>query len=511
MTDQHFDDSIRSKLSDYKSDVEADWLLFQEKLHKSQEQEFDHTLASKLKGHTSKSAPQWDVLKSRYDYLESLRRHVHSVKQLELVSMLILLLIFVGVIEYGKGSPSTHESQIEHIVQNKLQEEKLEEISEVLQDAALKASASVNEEAVRQTEADVNSELDRSALDVNSKPSAEKAVENTSEDAESIVLASSQKQLQLPSVSSSMSLISDLNSASIAESSSQIKENSASQTIESSSFIYNTADSRERITVARLSQRSLELFELDRRDLFFYNYESPFTIRPQRKIKRQYLQLYASFDNNFIHTPDDLAYNTNSRTTEMYGYSLGALYSVKFAGLEYETGLGYSSFDKPWNFNMQYGNSDGWFSFVLTNIHYDILTIPLQVKKHLVENADWSVYAMAGVSNEIIMSSEYNMASSYLGGGSVPVGSQGGTPDIVSSPFENERYFTKGLLEGEAFSKAYFMRAMIGGGFQRNVTNSLSICVGGAYYKPIVNTGLGPNNDRIDRFSVNFGLKKLLN
>jgi hypothetical protein len=263
--------------------------------------------------------------------------------------------------------------------------------------------------------------------------------------------------------------------------------------------------------MANISSLGLGLLDGIERNIQIDRMNSSFPLSPLAKPSKAFVQLAISFDNNLIQTPADFDYNTNSRVTEMYGYSLGAFYSKRFSAVELETGLSYSSFNKPWNFSMQYGNSNGWFSYVLTNIHYDIVSIPLSVRKHFVENVDWSIYGSVGISNEMIVASKYESVSSYLGGGAIPVGSVGDIPEILESPFEKERYFTTGLLEGESFSNAYFMRLLLEGGIQRNMTESLSICFSGSYYRTLVNSAIGPNSDRLDKFAIKVGIKKRIN
>jgi hypothetical protein len=244
-----------------------------------------------------------------------------------------------------------------------------------------------------------------------------------------------------------------------------------------------------------------------------YNREKPSVTNELNITPRQentsWLHIIASFDNNLIFTPDDLAYNTTSRKTEMFGFTFGVLYSRLIGKWELETGLTTSTYSKPWNFTQQYGNFNGWYKYSLTNIENNFVGIPLQAKYHIIQNVDWSFFGKTGFTSEFVVNSEYTSNNQYLGG--VPI--QPGSPPITEhpdSPFEEDHNFSKGLFQGGSINDNLFLRANVGLGLERNITSNLSAYFSGEYHMNLINKQIGPNNDKINKFGFIVGVKMLL-
>ncbi len=487
MSDKRFDDILRNRLSELRSSRTPDWVQFEKLMNEAQQrgmdESFDQLISDQLTKFQAKSDPRWPLLHSRIVYITNLVKNIHSVKLTEAVCMLLLLMFFhvtswnIKDTIYLAGS-GDESFELEYNADQMLNEEQTSKIKPLLSDNA-----------------DENTTAeDLTRLDLNSGRRKVKA----------------NPQGIFNNIGSSATLGQNV-IGPIAVNTTSLSQKAVIDGITTSGYL------KSEVLKSQFGNQTVaNLVELETKQSYLsYNRLEPLSneiyfLVPKQSLEQftiNSLQFYSSFDNNLIYTPDDLAYNTNARTTEMHGLSLGVLYSKKFAAFEYESGLIYSSFNKPWNFKLQYGNSFGWYSFVMTNIHYDIVSVPLNVKYHFVENSDWSLFIQSGITNEIIAQSSFDNVTNYLGGGSVPIGSEPESPDDMQSPFEEDRNFNTGLFQGGKLSDNYFMRAGLGAGLQRNINEDLSLYFSGMYHRSIVNTSLGPNSDRLDKLSFIFGLK----
>jgi hypothetical protein len=471
MSDKRFDDIIRSRLSGHESKEQADWQSFAEKMQtKDFNDAFDNKLASALRNHQNTSQDKsWKVLHKRYADFLIIRRHIHSVKLLEFTS-LVLLLLLISMLNTEKASytrplmPQLAVLQLPAQGINILTQEKGTDHFNYKPKFAYP-----NNKGIIATELNADPVKDNGNTPMGSGDAHPIMYDESPEDSGPDRQEGANYQAKHNNIMKARRAISLESLAAI-----------PSGRVES-------LQSEKRIN-AMPSRKSL--------------------IEVYKQPKRRYLHFFSAFDNNLIFTPDDLAYNTSARKTEMYGYSLGLLYSEKKSGLELETGLVYSAIDKPWNFTLQYGNSNGWYTFTFNNIHFDIVAVPMNIKHHFIENADWSMFASVGLNNSFLMQSRYQTSNIYLGGGALPVGGEPGITEAAISPFEEERHFTKGILQGGRLSSTYFAQAMLGLGIERKVGEGFSIYFSGNLHKNIINRSLGPNNDRIDKFSFAFGLKQ---
>ncbi len=480
MSDQNFDDILKNKLEAHASDSMPSWDKMKEKMSRQEDAHFDALLFDKISSaYNNDEKAGWSGFDIRYTHFTYLKKQIQSVKLVESVCMLLLLLIF----------NSTDLSFLDKGVQ----------------------AVSLN--PVKTSQLNDVSEIKTVSLEINSVGSPTLVNEAITEKSNEISLGiTSQKSSQQKSVRSSYAasiIPSELNKADTkpSELSDQVKEQPASKAL----TIYND----DILSISYVSEidainpfirisRSIPSLRSD------YSFSSQ-SIKVANDFRTKTVSFFAAFDNNTIHTPNDLAYNTSARTTEMYGYSLGVLFGNKRGKTEWEIGMAYSAFDKPWDFTLQYGNSSGWYSFVMTNIHYDILSIPVNFKYHVVENDEWSIFLQAGASAEAIVQSEFTTRNQYLGGGALPPGQTPSNPEDAISPFELERNFNQGLFEGGRINDSAFIRAQIGAGIQRKISDRLYLSFSGVYGKHVINREIGPNNDRMDRFSIMFALKQNIN
>ena len=137
------------------------------------------------------------------------------------------------------------------------------------------------------------------------------------------------------------------------------------------------------------------LFDLDE----VFNAIKPIEKSPDGK----FLHVAASFDNNQISTPFNEEYNPDGPgSVEMFGFTLSGLFSIRKGNLEYETGFGYSAYNKPLSFRRTWDNNIGEvFVYSLTNVGYDMFNVPLRAKYHFANTSDWSLYMTGGLVSDL--------------------------------------------------------------------------------------------------------------
>lgn len=481
MSKKSFDDIIRSKLSSFRSSADADWQAFEHIMSKRKAEQsdksFDTQLARKLNTHGA-TVPEgsWETFSQRHKLVQHLQSNLKSVKLVEACIVLLMLFIFSGPIIHFNSQTAAENSNI-----------KIKPAPGI----EIRSPKSKVDRTDNKSVAEANSDVKQFTEDLNDYAEAE-LVRSTQKASQAIV----NRNNRLGAISSTdnnkyESTLTGLDN----ESTSLIDAMSITMEIPESIFIPGVQNLKPGLLRIREDVESLNIPF------------APIRIYIDQRLDADFISFYSAFDNNYIHTPDDIEYNTDARKTEMYGYSLGLMYSRKRGAFEWLSGLMYSSLDKPWDFTLQYGNSNGWYRFIMTNLHFKMASIPMELNYHLVENHEWSLIARTGIAHSFIMSSQYQTSNSYLGGGSLAPGDEIPTPEDGFSPFENERAFTEGLLQGGALRDNYFMRAYLGAGIQRNISPDLAINFSAAYHRNIINTTIGPNNDRFDKFEISFGLK----
>ena len=488
MNDKRFDDIVRGKLSDLRSDSTPKWNLFLEKKKAADLIEdnkyFDKKVRQDLTRFRVEYNPShWTLLKSRMMNISRIEKSIKRIKSLELVSLFVLLFLFYNSHQH-KSNPSLAEhstSLYQH-----------EEIQVDNSKGELNKNNNENNVQIRLGD-DVISEVNKAV---------------NSEDGQTPSLTEELK----PSISKNVNrdnvgLIENDRSGfanTFTENRNTIDDNDSRTT--SSNLANLDSKSRTLSDIEYIS--TLEVEDIN------YTIEFPFIsndfgIKPLAfsSFVGNSIKVFVSFDNNMIYTPDDLEYNTTARTTEMYGFTIGVLYGKRFGAIELESGLTVSRYNKPWDFRQQYGNFTGFYRYTFTNIKNNFVGIPFAVKYHIIQNEDWSIFGKAGLTSEFVVNTQYNSENIYLGGSPITPGSTGEPTETPLSPFEIDRNFSEGLFQGGSLSDNLFIRTHFGLGIERIISSRVSTYFSGEYHLSVINKDLGPNNDRINKFGFNVGLK----
>jgi|GEM_PF-2254481 len=227
------------------------------------------------------------------------------------------------------------------------------------------------------------------------------------------------------------------------------------------------------------------------------------TILQKPKRNETFISLYVAGDRNLINTPFDQVYKLESKIVDSPGISLGV--NIDYLMMEtFEVGVGisYSSVNyQPQLVEERYGSlRDGIYDSSLSNIYFNIISVPINIKYHVLNREKWSLYSYIGASINTVATSEFNVNISS------PTGSRFPRPALVGSRLETKD-FTKGILQGGSLQENLFYTYTFGLGFQKEITKNMSVFTSLSYQQHALNKGVGPNEDRLNKLSIGLGAK----
>lgn len=224
---------------------------------------------------------------------------------------------------------------------------------------------------------------------------------------------------------------------------------------------------------------------------------------------RTLLSAYASGDINLINTPFDKLYSLASYNKEALNKSFGLSIARKKGNLELEAGLTYASREyQPRIVTEPYGQfQDHYFEKSLQKIKYDIASIPLQLKYHVLGRSSASIYLMAGATLNLIANASYDINEVL----------RSGRPDgiriLEDEARLDEKPFIKGIFNGDKLSDNYFVSVGFGVGVESKLSDHISAYIQPSYNRHILSNGIGigPNKDKIHTSSLQIGIRAAIN
>ncbi len=515
MDNKFFDHIVKSKLENLTSDDTPRWDLFQKKksVHDGMRADtaFDNNIRRTISEYTQPYNPNhWSILKARLERIYRLRKALYSVKVYEILAVLLLFYSVGSNYDYifsKKDNSNIISSQpialsIDQDVNSEIKNT-VYTPSEV-SDAAISnstennntvANTAVNTTAVNLMSTATSESITNTNKVIRSRISSNSTTQNVTNNNSNNGIGNNNVTTYNPVSASNNNTLNAIIAKGAEEASDMITTNaSVNHIIDLESIISITST---------IKNNELEPLLIP----------DNFGIKPVNNITRdgKWLQVAASFDNNLITTPYNEIYNLGGpESGEMFGYSLSGLFSIQKGKLEYETGMTYSVYNKPIAFRRPWENNRGdVFMYSLTNINYDILSVPLRVKYHFANTSDWSLYVTGGLSPEFIVNTGYSEKNEKMNiNVPAPQGSADIKPELTESPFRSESNFHNGLFEQGSFQENFMLRAQIGAGMQRNITSTLTAFIAGDYYTSLLNTTYGPTDDSINKFSITFGIKE---
>ncbi len=494
MEDKRFDDIIKGKLANLSSEATPRWDLFLEKKNqyaqKKSDKQFDNSLRESLSNHTVPyNSDHWVLLKERLERIYAIKTRLYTIKSYEVLALLLLTLGFGNIdSSYWNSANSYYPSIV------------LEETEEDnLRDNDVKI---INQELLAEVEENDVTEGTNISTRKASTEHKTTTIKNT-------IVAENKSSLgKRNDLPNQRSVVDGNNNTNTTEAivSHRTKENAINTPLD---IIH---ESKGLLALAQSIDPIKSQLAPDGKTITLIKEGNT----PKKKANKEYtddswLHFNVHFDNNVISTAYHPDYNVNGPTRgEMFGFSASVLYSFEKKAMEYETGLAYTSFDKLWNFSETFYAGPDVMKYFLTNVHFDIVSVPLRAKYHFVENEDWSLFLSGGLSLGVIANANYTENIDKIGLRTIRQGQPIPTrPDVITSPFQNTQPFTKGIFQGGSISDNVMANATLGIGMQRNITPMTSAYFMGDLQLGLLDNSYGPTQiERINKFSIGFGLKR---
>ncbi len=152
----------------------------------------------------------------------------------------------------------------------------------------------------------------------------------------------------------------------------------------------------------------------------------------------------------------------------------------------------------------------GFFAAGLHNFEFNTVNIPLNGRINLLMRNQWRIYALSGVSLNIVLEANYYTAGEAAFSTSFlrpPSGNNGRNEPGLPGSLEDK--LTKGWLEGGRFLDNTTLYGNIGGGVERYMSPAWSLFSQTVYQHSLydLHGGIGPYKDRIHALSVMLGVK----
>jgi hypothetical protein len=231
------------------------------------------------------------------------------------------------------------------------------------------------------------------------------------------------------------------------------------------------------------------------------------------------ISLFISLDNTLVNTPPDQVYaNIGMVLFNSFDYSGGINYQ-KALSSRFEAGIGlaYSRISyAPQKVEEVFIDelSGGTYSVHLKNIYFDVINIPTFINYHFVKKDNWSLYATAGITSSVVAVAEYDTEFLTLRPTNIPPSFQdvnSGAAEAENGPRLFEKTFNNGLFEGGSIDDNLYFSANFGLGLTKNLTEDIGLFSSVNYRNQIIDSGIGPNSDRLSAVSFQLGVQYNLN
>ena len=219
---------------------------------------------------------------------------------------------------------------------------------------------------------------------------------------------------------------------------------------------------------------------------------------------------YFSPDMDIINTPNDLTFNVPGYSHIEKSITAGLSLSYKKGKNEVEAGFEY--------FNMSYSPHKNPVKLdrsivYLDKIEFKNIGIPVNYKYHLVDNRNWDLYTVSGISANMTTGSKYEFVEKINQNENEFVLKKLAQELQKDIHFKNTLYaqkdYSPGTMEGGEFNNNFYLAINAGVGVKRKFGKGYSL-----YFEPnykYLFNRFNPNNDMIQKLNFKFGLSVNLN
>lgn len=213
---------------------------------------------------------------------------------------------------------------------------------------------------------------------------------------------------------------------------------------------------------------------------------------------------------NIVASPYDPIYKLNGYTRVSSQPGMALMVSAKKCSTEILIGFRLKRTEyQPKQVKEIFGGIQSSIKSVsLKNVSYDVIEVPLILRKHIINNADFKMFAGIYAGLNVISKSDYTLEYDS----NVPLRPQ---PPFVTDgnanhPKLEQKPFSTGWLEGGSFSENSFFNGGIEVGLEKSLQHDLSLNVAASFGKYLSSNGKGPNRDGFDDVNLSIGFRKLL-
>lgn len=264
--------------------------------------------------------------------------------------------------------------------------------------------------------------------------------------------------------------------------------------------------------VSLLSPKSIENIDRDQY-LYYEKFEmaQPEIARESSGIN-SYQWVFSSFiaaDINTIQTPFDEIYQMRGYEQSKFGMGGGFSAGLMKNGWMLELGMLFSM--KQYNpqsvLEVFRFRNETARAVRLNSIELNTLSIPLSIRYDLVSSDRWIPHVKLGMGLNLATHANYDREEFILAlRAPIPPGAN---INPSEDPKLDEKKFSDGLLQGGKFSENSYLTANAGLGLDYLLSKNWRVFLHGGYHHNFREKKLGPNNDHINTFSLQMGMRFL--
>ncbi len=529
-----FDNVIKDKVDQSEINVpQADWDNLSKKMHQN-ETAVDQSIKSKLKNVSANyNENHWAILRDRLKRASEIRQVLYPAKAFE--GMLALLLLLTLFNYYGYVFNETDTTTVVNEILATT-ENIIEPIEGDKNKVKINATANVDIDKNQPNAEKINSKKIESKIvnPENTVSIEHKNVKVVNGGLNEVEIGKTNLGIESSSRDTAMSLSVDegLNSDSgnngtinttgtikivdevIYPNSSKSFENGTDDLIPNKEIEFQDIVTLDPLTVSNN-------FDIESRDFYkLSEAQSSYSIKEDTNVKVKksnlfsqtgnYLNGHIGYQYNIVNSPRDERFainNQQSLNTNLHG-AIGI--SKIDRNLEYGIAIDFRKIEySPVQRSVEYinllENTQTIYSF--NKINYNIVSIPVFGRWHHNIFKNLSVFADLGISGHVITNTSYNIdvkVSKMNGGGSIPINQD---PDDKEDLTLFDKNFHPGLFDGAKAKDVFYASINSGAGLQYQLNDNYAIYSRAGLSQVLGNFDFGPNNDKINTFGFQFGIK----
>ncbi len=232
--------------------------------------------------------------------------------------------------------------------------------------------------------------------------------------------------------------------------------------------------------------------------------------------KKWSISAFTDINLNHITTPYDDLIEQSGYNTNRTGLGGGFLVHRDLGPIELSSGFMYSSKQYPQNFIELFIKHPTLAAtkFTLKGIELNVATLPLHAT-YYINQGKWQTYVVGGGALHVALQADYNIeietiAVEEVNDEQLEVENAAGIVTRGTPPVHEKKRFTDGILAGGPFNENFYFTLDLGFGVERKLSPSTSLFIQPTVYYNLFNRGLSANDNIINTFSAQLGVKTRL-